>query len=42
MLLDLAKGLPDEEYRRAQLPDNATLHWDGPEESLGHHMAARK
>ena len=34
MLLDLAKGLPDEDYRRAQLPGNATLSWDGPEESL--------
>jgi AraC family transcriptional regulator len=34
MLLDLAKGLPDEDYRRAQLPGNTTLSWDGPEESL--------
>ena len=34
MLLDLAKGLPDEDYRRAQLPGNTTLSWDGTEESL--------
>jgi AraC family transcriptional regulator len=34
MLLDLAKGLPDEDYRRPQLPGNTTLSWDGPEESL--------
>ena len=33
-LLDLAKGLPDEDYRRSQLPGNTTLDWDGPEESL--------
>jgi AraC family transcriptional regulator len=33
-LLDLAKGLPEEDYRRPQLPGNATLSWDGPEESL--------
>jgi len=33
-LLDHAKGLPDEEYRRPQLPGNTTLSWDGPEESL--------
>ena len=34
MLLDLAKQLPDDDYRRAQLPGNTTLSWDGPEESL--------
>jgi AraC-like DNA-binding protein len=33
-LLDLAKGLPDDDYRRAQLPGNTTLSWDGAEESL--------
>lgn len=33
-LLDLAKGLPDDDYRRAQLPGNTTLSWDGPEETL--------
>lgn len=33
-LLDLVKGLPEEDYRRPQLPGNTTLDWDGPEESL--------
>ncbi len=33
-LLDLAKSLPDDDYRRAQIPGNTTLSWDGPEESL--------
>lgn len=33
-LLDLAKGLPDDDYRRVQLDGNTTLSWDGVEESL--------
>jgi len=33
-LLDVAKGLPDEEYRRVLLDGNTTLSWDGAEESL--------
>jgi AraC family transcriptional regulator len=38
-LLDLAKGLPEADYRRAQLPANTTLSWDGPEESLADVLA---
>ncbi|GAA4755888.1 AraC family transcriptional regulator [Modestobacter marinus] len=33
-LLELAKGLPDEEYRRPRVPGLEVLPWDGPEESL--------
>jgi AraC-like DNA-binding protein len=33
-LLDLAKGIPDEDYRRPQLTGHTTVSWDGPEESL--------
>jgi AraC-like DNA-binding protein len=33
-LLELAKGLPDEEYRRVLLDGNTTISWDGAEESL--------
>jgi AraC-like DNA-binding protein len=33
-LLDLAKGLPEEEYRRARAPGWQVLGWDGPEDSL--------
>ena len=29
-LLELAKQLPDEDYRSAQLPGNTVLSWDGP------------
>ncbi|MCZ2849683.1 helix-turn-helix domain-containing protein [Modestobacter sp. VKM Ac-2978] len=33
-LLDLAKGLPEDEYRRSRAPGLEVLRWDGPEESL--------
>lgn len=33
-LVELAKALPDEEYRRARLPGLSVLPWDGPEESV--------
>ncbi|SDD51203.1 DinB superfamily protein [Geodermatophilus telluris] len=33
-LLELAKGLPDEEYRRVRSPGLGVLPWDGPEETL--------
>ena len=33
-LLDVAKQLPDDDYRREQLPGNVVLDWDGPEESV--------
>jgi AraC-like DNA-binding protein len=44
-LLDLVKGLPDEEYRRTALPGHEILGWDGPDESLAHvlrHLVATK
>ena len=33
-LLELAKGLPDEEYRRVRAPGLGVLPWDGTEETL--------
>ena len=33
-LIDLAKGLPDEELRATACPGTTVLSWDGPEESL--------
>ncbi|WP_138757276.1 helix-turn-helix domain-containing protein [Modestobacter altitudinis] len=33
-LLDLAKGVPADEYRRTRAPGWQVLGWDGPEESL--------
>ncbi len=33
-LLDLAKQLPDEEYRRTRLPGNTVLGFDGDDESV--------
>ncbi|SHG28707.1 helix-turn-helix domain-containing protein [Geodermatophilus nigrescens] len=33
-LLELAKGLPDEDYRRVRAPGAEVLPWDGPEETL--------
>ncbi len=33
-LIDIAKGLPEEDFRRTALPGNTVLHWDGPEESV--------
>ena len=33
-LLEQAKGLSDQEYRRVRLPGHQVLEWDGPEESL--------
>lgn len=33
-LLELAKQVPDEEYRRVRLPGHTVLEWDGPEESV--------
>ena len=34
VLLELAKGLPDAEYRRARAAGTSLLPWDGPEETL--------
>lgn len=43
-LLELAKALPDEEFRRLRAPGFEVLAWDGPEESLaavlGHLVSA--
>lgn len=33
-LLDLAKQLPEEDFRRVHLPDNVVIKWDGKEESV--------
>ena len=33
-LLELAKGLTDDEFRAALLPGTTVLSWDGPEESI--------
>jgi AraC-like DNA-binding protein len=33
-LIELAKGLPDGEYRRVRGPGQVLLSWDGPEETL--------
>jgi hypothetical protein len=33
-LLEVAKALPDDEYRRTRLPGLSVLAWDGPEESV--------
>lgn len=33
-LIELAKGLPDAEYRRTRLPGTTLLSWHGPEESI--------
>ena len=33
-LLDLAKQLPDDDYRRPHLPGHQATGWDGPDESL--------
>jgi hypothetical protein len=33
-LLELAKGLPDDEYRRVRAAGLQVVEWDGPEESL--------
>jgi AraC family transcriptional regulator len=33
-LIELAKGLPDEEYRRVRGPGQVLLDWDGAEETL--------
>jgi AraC family transcriptional regulator len=44
-LLDLAAGLPDEDYRRAHQPAATVLSWDGPEASLAdvlHHLVRAK
>ena len=34
VLLELAKGLPDDEFRAVRAPGLEVLSWDGPEESL--------
>ncbi|MGY1605641.1 MULTISPECIES: helix-turn-helix domain-containing protein [unclassified Geodermatophilus] len=34
VLLELAKGLPEEEYRRVRSAGLSVLSWDGPEETL--------
>jgi hypothetical protein len=45
-LLDLAKGLPDEEFRRIRLPGHEVTSWEGPEESvaavLEHHVGTKE
>lgn len=44
-LLGAAKGVPDEEYRRVQVPGSRPLSWDGPDESLAqvlHHLVIAK
>jgi hypothetical protein len=33
-LLEIAKGLADDEYRAVRLPGLTVLSWDGPEESI--------
>jgi AraC-like DNA-binding protein len=33
-LIELAKGLPDAEYRAVRMPDTTLLSWHGPEESI--------
>src|SRR5207244_520143 len=33
-LIELAKGLPDADYRAARMPDTILLSWHGPEESI--------
>lgn len=33
-LIELAKGLPEEEFRAARLPGTTVLSWDGAEESI--------
>jgi AraC family transcriptional regulator len=33
-LLEIAKGLPEDEFRAARLPGTTVLSWDGPEESI--------
>ncbi|WP_205471624.1 helix-turn-helix domain-containing protein [Nocardioides sp. SYSU D00038] len=37
-LLDVVKGLPEEEYRRVRLPGSMPLPWDGPDESVAQVM----
>lgn len=37
-LLEVAKGLSEEEYRQVRLPGSAPLGWDGPDESLAQTM----
>ncbi|MEX1177746.1 MAG: DinB family protein [Nitriliruptor sp.] len=34
VLLELATGLPEDEFRAALLPGTTVLSWDGPEESI--------
>jgi AraC-like DNA-binding protein len=45
-LLEVAKGLPDEELRAVRLPDARVTEWDGPEESilavLEHHVFTKE
>jgi len=46
VLLDLAKGLDDEEFRRVRLPGHQVIAWEGPEESIAavleHHVATKE
>ncbi len=37
-LLEVVKGLSEEEYHRVRLPGNAALGWDGPDESIAQAM----
>ena len=36
LLIDLAAGLSEEEYRKVRSPGRTVLTWDGPEESIAH------
>ena len=46
LLLDLAKGLSDDEFRRVRLPGHEVTSWEGPEESvaavLEHHVGTKE
>jgi AraC family transcriptional regulator len=44
-LLEAAKGMAEEEYRRVRLPGLTVLEWDGPDETLAqllHHLVQAK
>ncbi|WP_408898276.1 helix-turn-helix domain-containing protein [Nocardioides sp. R1-1] len=46
VLLDLAKGLSEEEFRRIRLPGHEVSSWEGPEESIAsileHHVGTKE
>lgn len=45
-LIELAKGMPDEEWSRPRLPANTVISWEGPEESIAdileHHVFTKE